>query len=435
MNKTPFDFEAAGKRMQSLMAELWPLHRSMAGPGLRETLKRIQKEIPIEIHEVPTGTRIYDWRVPQEWECRDAFIKDEKGVRIVDWRRSNLHVVNHSTPIHKNMLWSELKPFLHFCTEHPDWIPYRTAYFKKEWGFCLSRRQFRELESHENRTYEVVIDASFTDGALSYGELYLPGKRAEEVLISCHVCHPSLANDNLSATALVVCLADYLAGSDRNLSYRLIYLPATIGAITWLSRNRARTDRIKYGLVLAGLGDPGSLTYKKSRSGSEIDRVVSHVLKNSGNDYAVLEFRPDGYDERQYCSPGFDLPVGRLTRTPDGEYPEYHTSADNLDFVRLESLSDSLKAVLATLDILDQNRSFINPHPWCEPPLGRHGLYHSPGFEADLRPDPLAVRWVLNLSDGKHSLFEISERSGLSFEAVLEASEVLSAHSLLSEKP
>lgn len=435
MNNISFDYDTAGDRMYALMTELWPLHRSIAGPGLRQTLSQIQKHIPIKIHEVPSGTEVFDWRVPQEWECRDAFIMDDTGKRVVDYQHSNLHIVNHSIAVQKKMNWSELKPHLHYSNKHPDWIPYRTAYFKKEWGFCLSRSQYLELEKHGDRIYKVSIDASFRNGSLSYGELYLSGSSQNEMLISSHICHPSLANDNLSGTALAVSLAEYLSGSNRNLSYRLVFLPATIGAITWLSRNQSQLERIKYGLVLAGLGDPGPLTYKKSRSGSEIDRVTSYVMEKSGRDFSILEFRPDGYDERQYCSPESNLPLGRLSRSPEGIYPQYHTSADNLDFVTPTSMADSFKTVIKIVNILDRNRYFLNSHPWCEPPLGQYGLYSKPGPAAIRGLDPLAVQWVLNLSDGNHSLFDIVLCSGLPFPKILGAAEALFAHNLLTEKP
>ena len=434
MDNSNLDLESAGRRMHELIAELYPIHRSIAGPGVRKTLEKIKTQVPIQIFEVPTGTRVFDWTVPQEWNCRDAYIKDDTGTRIVDIHNSNLHVVNFSIPFHAKMFWQELKSHLHFLEEHPDWIPYRTSYFERNWGFCLSLRQFLELETRGNREYEVCIDAEIKNGSLSYGELFLPGKIDEEVLISCHICHPSLANDNLSGIAVATYLADILSGVDRYLSYRFIFIPATIGAVTWICRNESHMTFIKHGLVLAGLGDAGRITYKKSRSGADIDRAVAHVLHHSGEDHEIVEFSPSGYDERQFCSPGFNLPVGCLMRTPTASYTQYHTSADDLNFVQPRYLADSLAKTMAVMKVLDQNRVYRNLQPKCEPQLGKHGLYQSYGKKAT-GFNQLAVQWVLNFSDGQHSLLDIAERSGLLFETIKTAADRLHQTKLLKESP
>ncbi len=434
MDNYNLDLESAGQRMYELIAELYPIHRSIAGSGVRKTLEKIKTHVPIEIFEVPTGTHVFDWRVPQEWDCRDAYIKDDTGNRIVDIHNSNLHVVNHSMPFYAKLSWQELKPHLHFIVEHPDWIPYRTSYFERKWGFCLSHRQFMDLENRGNLEYEVCIDAEIKDGSLSYGELFLPGKIDEEVLLSCHICHPSLANDNLSGIAVATYLADFLSDVDRYLSYRFIFIPATIGAVTWLCRNESHTALIKHGLVLAGLGDSGRITYKKSRCGADIDRAVVHVFHNSGDDFEIAEFSPTGYDERQFCSPGFNLPVGCLMRSSTASYSQYHTSADDLNFVQPRYLADSLVKTIAVMKILDQNRVYRNLQPKCEPHLGKHGLYLSYGKKAK-GFDPLAVQWVLNLSDGQHSLLDIAERSGLVFDTIKRTADKLFQIKLLKECP
>src|SRR6266852_2274879 len=309
--------------MYGLIEELYPICRSITGDGLRSTLRRIQQEIPIEIREVPTGTPVFDWTVPREWNIRDAYIKNAAGDRVVDFRRSNLHVVNYSVPIRGRIALAELKEHLHTLPDRPDSIPYRTSYYKETWGFCLSQRDLDTLPDGE---YEVMIDSSLEDGHLSYGEYLLPGESLDEVLISCHSCHPSLCNDNLSGIAVAVSLAQELAERPRHYSYRFLFIPGTIGAITWLSQNEDAISRIRHGLVLAGVGDPGRFSYKKSRRGTaEIDRAAVHVLEKSGHGFEIAEFSPYGYDERQYCSPGIDLPVGRFSRTPHGTFPEYHT--------------------------------------------------------------------------------------------------------------
>jgi aminopeptidase-like protein len=421
----------AGEEMYGLIEELYPICRSITGDGLRSTLRRIQQEIPIAIREVPTGTPVFDWTVPREWNIRDAYIKNAAGERVVDFRRSNLHVVNYSVPIRGRMPLAELKPHLHTLPDRPDWIPYRTSYYKEAWGFCLSQRQLDALPDGE---YEVMIDSSLEDGNLSYGEYLLPGEYRDEILISCHSCHPSLCNDNLSGIAVAVHLARELADQPHRYSYRFLFIPGTIGAITWLSLNEDAIVRIKHGLVLAGVGDPGRFCYKKSRRGdAEIDRAAIHVLEKSAHPFEIAEFSPYGYDERQYCSPGINLPVGRFSRTPHGTFPEYHTSADNLDFVRPEALAQSFAICRKILGLLENNQTYQNQNPKCEPQLGKRGLYRAIGGQADAGAREMAMLWVLNLSDGNHSLLDIAERSKLDFDAIEFAARTLRDHELLKE--
>jgi aminopeptidase-like protein len=416
--------EAAGRDMLGLMTELFPICRSITGSGFRETLGRLRRLVPIEVREVPSGTRVFDWTVPKEWNIRDAYVRGPRGDKVVDFRKSNLHVVSYSVPIRATMPLAELKSHLHTLPDHPDWIPYRTSYYHEDWGFCLSHKDFAALE---DGPYEVVIDATLADGSLTYGELLLEGRTKDEVLISAHACHPSLANDNLSGVALAATLAKSLSSEPRTLSYRFLFIPGTIGAIAWLALNEERARGIKAGLVLAGLGDRGPLTYKRSRGGlADIDRAAALVLGESSPPGGILDFSPYGYDERQYCSPGFDLPFGRLSRTPAGEYPEYHTSADNLEFVSAEALAQSFEKVREILGILERDGTFINLNPKCEPQLGRRGLYEAAGFEE------MALLWVLNMSDGGHSLLDIAERSGSGFEAIRRAADKLAAAGLLA---
>ena len=285
-----------------------------------------------------------------------------------------------------------------------------------------------ELKDEE---YEVCIDSSLEPGFLTYGEYFLPGDTSDEVLISCHVCHPSLANDNLSGIALAVFLAKHLSSMKRRYSYRFLFIPGTIGSITWLSQHEAEASRIKHGLVLASVGAGDQFTYKKSRRGNaDIDRATLNVLRHRGNSYNVLEFSPYGYDERQFCSPGFDLPVGCFMRTPNGQFPEYHTSADNLDFVQPSLLAESFEVGVRILRLLEDNGTYINQNPKCEPQLGKRGLYRALGG-VESRVDELAMLWVLNLSDGKHSLLDIAERSGCAFDTIKRAADTLLEHALL----
>lgn len=418
-----------GKSMFELIRTLYPICRSITGEGNRMTLRLIKDIIPIEITEVPSGTKVFDWTVPMEWNIKDAYIKDSKGQKIVDFKDSNLHVLNYSIPIYKKTSLEELRDHIFTLPEHPEWIPYRTSYYKENWGFCMSHNKFMDLRNGE---YEVLIDSTLKDGYLTYGECFIKGETDDEVLISCHICHPSLCNDNLSGIALVTYLARHLASMPLRYSYRFLFIPGTIGSITWLAMNESKVSKIKHGLVIALVGDSGHVTYKKSRGGyAEIDRAAYYVLKSSGDDYEIMDFVPYGYDERQFCSPGFDLSVGCFMRTPYGKYSEYHTSADNLDFIKPDCLVDSFKKVLRILSIIDSNRIYINKNPKCEPQLGRRGLYSAIGGEQDKKIRELAMLWILNLSDGRHSLLDIAERSSIDFELIKEIADILERHKLL----
>ena len=429
--KHVMDLEMVGQQMQEFIRTLYPICRSITGAGLRETLKRISEHIPLHIREVSTGTEVFDWTVPKEWNIRDAYIKNLAGERIVDFRKSNLHVVSYSVPIRTKLPLSELQTHLFTLPDHPDWIPYRTSYYQETWGFCLRHQDLLRMKDEQ---YEVCIDSSLDAGNLTYGEYHLPGDEESEVLISCHACHPSLCNDNLSGIALATFLARHLSTQPRRYSYRFLFIPGTIGSITWLSRNEDKTHRIKHGLVAACVGDPGKSTYKKSRQGdAEIDKAVTHVLKHSGQDYEIMDFSPYGYDERQYNSPGFNLPVGSLMRTPNSRYPEYHTSADDLDFVSAESLKDSYQKYLSVIQVLENNRTYINLNPKCEPQLGKRGLYRLMGGDRDTGFDQMSLLWVLNLSDGRHSLLDIAERSGYEFSVIKNAAHALCEKALLKE--
>jgi aminopeptidase-like protein len=422
-----------GREMYELIAELYPLCRSLTGDGVRKTLSILNKHLPLDIHEVPTGTPVFDWTVPKEWNIRDAYVKNAQGERIIDFHRSNLHVVSYSTPIRKTLRLEELREHLFTLPDRPEWIPYRTSYYTANWGFCLSHNQLLELQDNE---YEVCIDASLENGHLTYGEYYLPGDTIDEVLLSCHICHPSLCNDNLSGIALVAFLAKYLGARARRYSYRFLFIPGTIGSITWLCLNEAEVTKIKHGFVVAGVGDAGNFTYKRSRRGdTEIDRIFSHVLKHSGKDYTIIDFFPYGYDERQFCSPGFNLPVGCLMRTPHGQYPEYHTSADGLDFIQSTFLADSFSKCLSVIGVLEHNKLYVNQNPKCEPQLGKRALYGAIGGQTDRRTGELAMLWVLNLADGHHTLLDIAERAGIEFESVRLAAQALLTHELLREHP
>lgn len=418
-----------GEELRRFVEELFPICRSITGDGIRRTLAMIADRIPLQTVEVPSGTPVYDWIVPKEWNIRDAYIKSGDGERVVDFKKCNLHVLNYSVPVRTRMSLDDLRPHLFTIPEKPDWIPYRTSYYKEDWGFCLSHNQMLALADDD---YEICIDSSLEDGHLTYGEYFLPGRSAEEVLISCHACHPSLANDNLSGISVATFLAKSLIGQDLRYSYRFLFIPGTIGAIAWLARNQEATRRIAHGLVLTCVGDSGDFHYKKSRRGdAEIDRAVAHVLMHQGEPSEILEFSPYGYDERQYCSPGFNLPVGCLMRSVWGTFPEYHTSADNLDFIRPSKLAESLRVCGSVVDVLENNGGYRNLNPYCEPQLGRRGLYRATS-DGVIGSDLNARLWVLNLSDGQHSLLDIAERSGMPFPAIRDAAGLLLQGGLLA---
>jgi aminopeptidase-like protein len=421
--------DEGGNAMMALIEKLFPICRSITGNGVRDSLAILQHHIPLELHEVPSGTQVLDWTIPSEWNIRDAYIAKADGTRVVDFAANNLHILQYSRGIDAIMPLAELRPHLHSLPEQPDWIPYRTSYYTENWGFCLADRQLSTLA---DGLYQVVIDANLAPGHLSYGELLIPGETDHMVLFSCHICHPSLANDNLSGIAVATMLARYLQRLQPRHSYCFLFIPGTIGSLTWLARNEDKVERITHGLVLSCLGDAGRMTYKQSRRGNAaIDRIVGHVLHHDGAPHRITPFVPYGYDERQYCSPGFDLPVGCLMRTPNGEYPEYHTSADNLSLVRPESLAHSLDVLRRIVAVIEGDSVYRSRNPKGEPQLGRRGLYASLGGHQTPGYDQIALLWVLNLADGRHSLLDMAERSGLSFTTIRAAAGALAAAELL----
>jgi aminopeptidase-like protein len=423
------DVRAEGEIAYALIERLYPICRSITGNGVRRSLRLLRETIPLALREVISDTPVFDWTVPDEWNIRDAYIMNEAGDRLVDFRKSNLHVLNYSLPVNRKMSLAEIRPHLFTIPEAPDWIPYRTSYYQKNWGFCLTQHQLDELEEGE---YYVYIDSSLHPGHLTYGEFRIQGETDEEVLISCHSCHPSLCNDNLSGMAVAARLAALLQNLSLRYSYRFLWVPGTIGSITWLALNEANLPRIKHGLVLSCLGDPGKFTYKRSRRGdAEIDRAVEHMLIHSGNEFNVLDFAPHGYDERQYCSPGINLPVGCFMRTPNGCYPEYHTSADDLSLITPSALGESLVGLLRVIRILEENQRYVSLNPKCEPQLGRRGLYGQLGGMKDTAVLERAMLWVLNFSDGRHDLLDIAVRSGIALEQISKATEALRGAGLL----
>jgi aminopeptidase-like protein len=422
--------ETVGTEAFQLMQRLFPLCRSLTGSGVRSTFDVLSEHVPLERTEIPSGTEIFDWRVPDEWNISDAYIATPDGERVVDFRQSSLHVVSYSEPVHERMSLEALRERLHTLPDQPDLVPYRTSYYNRTWGFCLSDRQLQELEPGE---YDVVIDSTLEPGHLTYGEVRIQGESDDQVLISTYVCHPSLANDNLSGIAVATMVARELTQRRLRHSYRILFAPGTIGPLAWLHQNRETLDRVKHGLTVSCIGDAGGFTYKRSRrEDSEADRAVELALRDSGAQHRIVGWEPWGGDERQFCSPGFNLPVGCLMRTPHGGFPGYHTSADGLDRIRPESLAESVRVCLDAIEILETNQTCLNLSPFGEPQLGRRGLYRTSGGAVSSPDDERALLWVLNLSDGDASLLDVATRSGLAYPVIVRAAQRLQDAGLLS---
>ena len=443
--------EEIKEEMFSLMQELFPICRSITGNGVRKTLERIKKDIPLSKFEIPTGTQVFDWTIPKEWNIVDAYVSDLSGKKIIDFQKSNLHVVNYSIPIKKQISLNELKKHIFSNPEKPDYIPYVTSYYNETWGFCL---EHSELIKMKDKKYDVIIESKLENGFLTYGEFFIKGESENEILISTYICHPSMCNDNLSGVVVATALAKYLKNLKLKYSIRFLFIPETIGAISWLYLNQNKIKNIKHGLVLTCLGDSGHFTYKKSRKGdAEIDETVVKILKESKKKFEVVEFFPWGSDERQFCSPGFNLPVGSLIRTMYDKFPEYHTSGDNLDFMNKNSLKESFEKYFLIISELEKNfgikkihvnekrekiRSdkesyFLATNPKCEPQLGKYNVYKNFGgqYEESKKELKNAIFWILNYSDGIHSLEDIARKSKLDLDLIKKTSSLLESKKLI----
>lgn len=421
---------ASGHTLLEMCESLYPICRSITGDGVRQTLRELQKVIDLEIKEVPSGTQVFDWTVPQEWNLRRAFIEGPDGARVVDSAEHNLHVVSYSYPVDTHLSLEELNQHLHSLPETPNLIPYRTSYFDDSWGFCLTDKLRESLPAGD---YRVVIDSEVKDGSLTYGEYFIPGTSEQEYLVNTHICHPSLANDNLSGISVAAHLAKYFASRPtQRYGLRFVFVPGTIGAITWLALNQDKYARIRAGVVLSGVGDRGSFTYKNSRRGDGVlDRLFAARIAAEGGD--IRPFMPYGYDERQYCSPGINLAVGCLMRTPYSEYPEYHSSGDNIDLLSYRSLEETLKLCVDVLVSAQHDTTYISRNQMCEPQLGKRGLYDHIGGDNQAKELQLGLLWMLSYSDGAHSLLDIHQLSALPVDLLSRAAALLVNAELLDE--
>ncbi len=405
--------KALAQEFDTYLQRLFPICRSLTGEGNRETLSVLSEIVPISRHEVPSGTEVYDWVVPDEWSIRDAWIAAPDGRHVVDFQRSNLHVMSYSEPVRLSLTWQQVKPHLHIHPELPAAIPYRTSYYRRDWGFCLTHAQYAELERLQG-PFEVVIDSELKPGSLTYGECLLPGRSTYEILLSCYICHPSMANDSLSGVLLTAFLARYLASlKDRHWSYRIAFVPETLGAIAYCAANAAPMKQIDMGLVITTAGGPGKMGYKQSwDAGHSINRLIETVFQNAGQEFITYPFDIHGSDERQYSSQGFRINCATICKDRYYEYAQYHSSLDDLDFVTGTQIAQTFELYCRLIDKLEVRRIYRNRIPYGEVMLSRHDLYPTSGGaqrpELGGRSDLDLILWLLFLCDGRKALDDIA---------------------------
>lgn len=404
--------------LYSLVKKLFPICRSITGNGTRETLKELQKIVPeMKLYEVPTGTKVLDWTIPKEWNINDAWIKNSKGEKIIDFKKSNLHVMGYSTPVHKKVNLKELLEVVYTLPEQPDLIPYITSYYRECYCFCMSENQKKSLVEDE---YEIFIDSELKDGSLTYADIVIPGETKDEILFSTYVCHPSMANNELSGPAVAIYLAKWLKERKNRYTYRFVFCPETIGSITYLSKNMEHMKKYtKAGFVLTCCGDEGEFSYLESPNADTLaDRVVRNVLRFEHPNYNTFSFLRRGSDERQYCAPGIDLPVVSVMKSLYTTFPEYHTSGDNLDFVSPKGLNDSYEFYKKVIISLENNYNY-RLKCFGEPQLGKRGLYPNTSTKESCKIVVNMMNFIA-FCDGKRDLIEISDRINVSLDEILE---------------
>ena len=399
--------------MYTLLKKLYPICRSITGKGVRETLRVIKDTIPINIKEIETGTEVFNWNIPFEWNINNAYVKNSKNEKIINFLKHNLHIVSYSEPINKNVTYNELKKHIHTLKEYPAWIPYRTSYYKKNWGFCMKHKNFLKLD--KNDTYKVYIDSTLKNGNLTYADLIIPGKNKKEILISCYICHPSMCNDSISGVVVTTYLAKYLLNKNNYYTYRFVFIPETIGSIAYLSIHlKELKENIIGGYVITCVGDEGDFTYLKTRKDNQlVDKITLYTLENNSENFKIRDFLTCGSDERQYNYPGVDLNIGSLMKSKYHDYPEYHTSADNLDFVSEKGLNESLNMYIKCIELFEINH-YYKTNTLCEPQLGKYGLYNNIGGECDKynkdKIDGYLISKFLKYCDTEHDLIDISTK-------------------------
>jgi len=421
-----------GTAMHALMEELFPICRSLTGSGVRESLEILKRIAPLEIHEVPSGTRCFDWTVPDEWSVREAYVADSSGRKVIDFAENNLHLVGYSEPIEAEMDLEDLQVHLHSIPDQPGAIPYRTSYYDRTWGFCLCQK---DRDALVPGTYRVKIDSTLAPGVLNYAELIIPGEQEDEVFLATNICHPSMANNELSGPVTCAFLARHLLEKPCRYTYRIAFVPETIGAIAYLSRNVERMKaRTIAGYQVVCTGGPDDFTYLESRQGDTLaDRAARHVLTQSGAAHRLLDYTHRASDERQYCSPRIGLPVGSLMRSKYHEYPQYHTSLDDLDFVTAEQLASSYALYCSILDGIEANRTYHTTLDGCEPNLGRRGFYPTLGGQSHKAADTRLYRGIMAYADGDHDLIGIATRHGWSITDAARAAQTLVEAGLIKE--
>lgn len=399
--------------MYKLIEKLYPICRSITGNGVRETLNIIKETIPITIKEIESKTKVFDWEVPLEWNIKDAYVKNSKGDKIIDLKKNNLHIVSYSEPINLKLTYNELIKHIHTLPEYPDWIPYRTSYYKKTWGFCMKHNDFLKLD--KNDIYHIFINSTLKNGNLTYADLIIPGKVEKEILISCYICHPSMCNDSISGVVVSTFLAKYLLERNNYYAYRFVFIPETIGSIAYLSLHiKKLKENVIGGYVITCIGDEGKFTYLKTRKDNKlVDKITLYTLKSNVKDFHIRDYLTCGSDERQYNYPGVDLNIGSLMKSKYHDYPEYHTSADNLDFVSEKGLNDSLSMYIKCIELFEINH-YYKTNTLCEPQLGKYGLYNNIGGECDKynkdKIDGHLISKFLKYCDTEHDLIDISKK-------------------------
>ena len=424
------------KIIEKYFDKLWPICRSITGNGNRLTLKILSEIIDFDIKEVKSGTKCFDWNIPPEWNINEAWVKDESGKKLIDFSKNNLHVMGYSSPVNQIMSYDELKTHLYTLPDQPDLIPYLTSYYERRWGFCLSHNQMKTMRKKEK--YEVFIDSDFNEnGSMTYADLVIPGESKDEILFSTYFCHPSMANNELSGPLVTAMISNEVRKiKNRRFTYRFVYVPETIGSIFYVSKNGDYLKKyVKAGFVVTCVGDSGPFTYKKSKIGNSIsDKCAEIVLRQTENNFNLIDFFPSGSDERQYCSQGFNLPIGSLMRTMYGKYEEYHTSGDDRAFVSFNAMAKSVEKYLEIINVIEKNKVYTNNFPNCEPQLGKRGLYPTIGSRSNDNEKFINIMmWILSFADGKNDLIHISDKSGFPINEIFPVVDALVDKNILSQ--